>query len=397
MDSAGAVVTTKRLPRDEFLEWCAQLPAGCAIGMEACCAAHYWARKLTAIGLKPLLISPAFVTPYRMQGSTGKNDANDAAAICEATSRPHMRFVTVKTPEQQGLLALHTLREGMVRDRVACANRMRGVLAEFGLTVPKSVGKFEALVPELLRSQKDELTVLAKNALLKTYRSYEGLAAQIRWCDQQINKHAKTDPYARLAASVCGVGPMGASATAAMVGDLAQFKNGRQFSAWIGLVPRLRSSGETHRLGRITRRGNNYLRKLMVIGARAALRVAGKKDDPVSRWAIQLQERIGYRKAAVALANKNARIVWSLFAQQRSVSGVPSARRPTGSLTTGGLESETAVESDGERCHEPGKQLKEPVRINQGGVSVQRRQRKAERADGAPRTVEGTGSVAGPL
>ena len=323
VDATGGIVVAKQLRRDAFLPWCANLPSGCIVAMEACCAADHWARQLKLAGLAPKLISPHFVTPYRMEGKTGKNDANDAAAICEAAGRPRMRFVPVKTPAQQGLLALHSLREGYVRDRCACMNRVRGVLAEFGIVIPLTTKKFRTQVLDLLATRDCDLTPLARNVLRKCFRHFQELDRHITWCNKQIEKHAATDANAKLARSVRGVGVLSASALAASVGDLTQFKNGRQFSAWLGLVPSMASSGGVQRLGAITRRGDGYLRKLFVLGARSAMRVAPGQDDAVSRWAVQLRARVGGPKATVALANKNARILWSVLARSAKASVDP--------------------------------------------------------------------------
>lgn len=320
----GTVVTSKKLTREAFTEWCGELPKGCLIAMEACCAAHHWGRTLTAMGLAPKLIAPSFVVPYRLQGKTGKSDANDAAAICEAAGRPQMRFVGIKTVEQQALLAVHAMREGYVKDRVACTNRMRGLMAEFGLVLPRTTRVFRNQVRELLDSRAAEIPALTHQALSGCFEYFQVIERQIKWCDEKIQRHVASDPAARLVHALPGIGVMGASALVATVGDPTAFKNGRQFSAWLGLVPRQASTGGRQRLGNITRRGDGYLRRLFVLGARAAIRVAPKKEDVVSKWAIQLQARVGTGKAAVALANKNARTVWRLLTESKRASVIPS-------------------------------------------------------------------------
>lgn len=318
VDGAGTVLVAKQMQRGAFLSWCKRLNSGCLVAMEACASAHFWARTLGELGLTVRLLPASFVMPYRMSGKTGKSDANDAAAICEAASRPQMRFVPVKTPTQQAWLALHTLREGYIADRTSCMNRVRAALAEFGIVFPVSTKKFLHEVLQALVDRENGLPPLARKALLRSIAHFRETERQIAWCNKAIEKHAASDPNAILAQSMLGVGVLGASALAASVGDLSQFKNGRQFGAWLGLVPRMSSSGGKLRLGGITKRGNGYLRKLMILGARNSLRFAHKRDDEVSKWATQLRERAGFAKAAVALANKNARILWSLMSEKRS-------------------------------------------------------------------------------
>lgn len=313
VDSEGGVVAARQLPRSEFLDWCSKLPRGCIVAMEACCGAHHWSRELTNAGLTPKLIAPTFVTPYRIQGKTGKNDANDAAAICEAAGRPHMRFIPTKTAAQQGVLSLHALREGYIRDRNACMNRSRGLLAEFGIVFPVSTLRFRKDFDDLVSEFEHRLPPTALDVLKRCAEHFQQLDRHVDWCDEMIRAHAATDPRAILAMTVSGVGALSASALVAAIGDGGQFKNGRQLSAWLGLVPRISSSGGVPRLGRITRRGDQYLRKLMIIGARSSLRTAASREDEISKWAQRLKERKGFSKAAVALANKNARTVWRLL------------------------------------------------------------------------------------
>lgn len=316
VDSEGVVVVARQLQRSAFLQWCSELPIGCVVAMEASCNAHYWGRRLTALGLAPRLISPALVTPYRMEGPTGKTDANDAAAICEAASRPQMRFVPVKTPTQQAWLALHAIRTGYVKERTSAICRLRGVLGEFGVLVPVSASAFCQQAPAVVEEQVSELPPIARAAVSQALDHLRCLEERIAWCDKQIRQHVRADENARRAISVCGVGTLGASALAASLGDLKQFANGRQFGAWLGLTPRMRSSGGACHMGSITKRGDLYLRKLLIIGARNALTAASGKDDAVSKWAIQLKERIGWPKACVALANKNARMIWSVVSKK---------------------------------------------------------------------------------
>lgn len=322
VDAAGKVIVAKQLQRAALMHWCERLPESCIVAFEACSAAHHLARELDAAGLAPRLISPSFVTPYRMTGVTGKNDATDAEAICEAASRPQMRFVPAKTPEQQAWLVVHRLREGYMKDRTAWMNRARGILFEFGVALPVSADRFPGLLLEALSAKRKELPTILRTGLRKCCAHLQEVQGQVAWCDQQIAKHVRNDVNAKRAMQVRGVGPLSASALAASLGDLTQFGNGRQFGAWLGLVPRQHSSGGKQRLGRITKRGDAYLRKLLVIGARSALIVAARHDDPVSKWALQLRDRIGWQKACVALANKNARTLWRTLAKRDEAAGI---------------------------------------------------------------------------
>jgi transposase len=278
--------------------------------MEATVGCHYWARELRKAGIDARLISPSFVTPYRMEGTGAKNDANDAAAICEAAGRPRMRFVTPKTPEQQGWLVVHNLRDGYVKDRSATVNRIKGILLEFGIAVSDRVTRLSTQLGNILNDPASGLPPVAIDALEHCREHLDLASDHVKWCDRQIARHVRADEIAQRALSTLGVGPLGASALAATVGDCSQFQNGRQFSAWLGLVPRQYSTAGKTRLGRITKRGDAYLRKLLIMGARSALIVVPNHSDPVSAWAFKLRERIGWSKAAVALANKNARRLW---------------------------------------------------------------------------------------
>jgi transposase len=313
VDARGKVVAAKALARDKFITWCAQLPPGCLVAMEACSGAHHWARRLQTFGLDARLIAPSFVTPYRMQGRGGKNDANDAAAICEAASRPSMRFVPIKDVDQQSLLSIHRLREGWKEERTACINRIRGLLAEFGLVFPQRPQALREVLADVIEDASNELGYAARLAVQRAHMHWLELEVHIAWCDERIAAHVKTNAQATQAASLMGVGTLTASAAIATVGDFKQFRSARQFGAWVGLVPRQNSSGGKASLGHITKRGDAYLRNLLILGARAALRSAGQRTDRISRWAVELQDRLGWHKAVVALANKNARILWAVL------------------------------------------------------------------------------------
>jgi transposase len=318
VDAAGGVVTAKALARDKFSAWCTQLPPGCLVAMEACGGAHHWARKLRGIGLDVRLIAGHFVSAYRMQGKRGKNDANDAAAICEAASRPSMRFVPVKTPQQQALLAVHRLREGYKEERTGCINRIRGLLTEFGLVFAQSPEALRLALPEVLEDASNELPSLARLALQRAQLHWLEVECHIAWCDERIAAHVRTDAQAKTAAQLTGIGPVTASAVVASVADFTQFKTGAQFGARLGLVPSQNSSGGKASLGRITKRGDDYLRTLLIQGAKSAVMTAHKRTDRISQWLVQLLARVGWQKAVVALANKNARILWAILAKGRT-------------------------------------------------------------------------------
>ena len=313
VDGAGQVLTGRALPRDKFLLWCAQLPAGCIVAMETSSSSHHWARKLIALGLDARIIAAQLVSPYRKQGASGKNDANDAAAICEAASRPQMHFVPVKSIEQQSMLCVHRLREGFKADRTACINRIRGLLGEFGLVFAQSPAALESVLADVLEDASNEMNTLARLVLQRAQSQWREIDAHMAWCDERIAAHARDNPAVKQATMLMGIGPVTASASVATVGDFKQFKCAAQFGAWIGLVPRQHSSGGKNNLGGITKRGDTYLRSLLIQGAKSAVMTAHQRSDPISKWAAALRDRAGWQKAAVALANKNARILWAVM------------------------------------------------------------------------------------
>ena len=228
-DRAGQRLMVKPMSPERFFAWCAELPVGCLVAMEACGGAHHVARRLRLMGLDARLIAGHFVTPYRMAGKSGKNDANDAAAICEAAGRPHMRFVPVKTAEQQGQLAVHRLREGFKEERTALINRIRGLLAEFGLVFPQSPDALRKVLAEVVEDATNELPGVARLALQRAHLHWIDIELQMHWCDERIACHVRTDDRAKAAASLQGIGPITASALVASVGDFGQFDNARQF------------------------------------------------------------------------------------------------------------------------------------------------------------------------
>lgn len=313
VDRWGRVVLAKALSPERFFAWCAELPAGCVVVMEACGGAHHAARRLRLLGLDARLVAGHFVTPYRMAGKQGKNDANDAAAICEAASRPHMRFVPIKSAEQQGQLAVHRLREGYKEERTAQINRIRGLLTEFGLVFPQTPEALRAVLADVIEDASNELTGDARLALQRAYLHWIDIELQMTWCDERIAEHVRRDQRATQAAQLSGIGPLTASALVASVGDLTTFSSARQFGAWLGLVPSQNSTGGKASLGRITKRGDDYLRMLLIQGAKSAVFSAHRRSDRISQWLVQLKERVGWQKAVVALANKNARILWAVL------------------------------------------------------------------------------------
>ena len=330
VDAAGRVVTSRALPRDKFLEWCVMLPAGCIVAMEASSSAHHWARKLVALGLDARIMSAQLVEPYRSQGRTGKNDANDAAAICEAASRPTMRFIPVKSIEQQSMLCVHRLREGVKEDRTACINRIRGLLAEFGVVLPQGSRALQGALSEVLEDAANELGTLARLSLQRAQSQWHELDAHLAWCDERIAAHGQANAAVKAAATLLGIGPVGASAAVATVGDFKQFRCGAQFGAWIGLTPRQHSSGGKNNLGGITKRGDTYLRTLLIQGAKSAVMTAHRRTDKISQWVVALRERSGWQKAVVALANKNARILWAVMTRGEAFDANHLSVKPTG-------------------------------------------------------------------
>lgn len=335
VDRQGKLVTNRALLRDKFMVWCAQLPALCLIAMESCSGAHHWARKLVALGLDARIIAAHLVEPYRSQGKSGKNDANDAAAICEAASRPTMRFVAIKTASQQGMLSVHRLREGLKEERTACTNRIRGLLAEFGVVMAKSPKVLREVLSEVIEDASNELSGLARMVIERAQTQWSELDKHIDWCDARIAAHLKEDAQVMAATQLIGVGPVTASAVVATVGDFKQFKNGAQFGAWLGLTPRQNSSGGKNNLGSITKRGDMYVRSLLIQAAKSAVMTAHKRNDPISKWVQDLREKSGWQKAAVALANKNARILWAVMTKGKPFDARYISVKPVGSAVVG--------------------------------------------------------------
>ncbi len=309
VNAAGAVqLRQPKVARAKLNELVAALPP-CTIGIEACSGAHHWARLFATHGHTVKLMAPKLVAPYRMSGKRGKNDAADAAAICEAVQRPNMRFVPVKTIDQQSRLMVHRARQGFVAARTATINRVRGLLSEFGIVLPQ---KAEVVRREACNHLED-LPGYANTVIGDLLSEVHHLDERVKQYDAHIKAMAKDCTPAQQLMQLMGVGPTTATAIVAMVGNGAEFTSGRQFAAWIGLVPGQYSSGGKARLGRITKAGDAYLRSLLVLGARAVLNAAAAKTDSISRWAMKLAERRGYWKAVVAIAAKNARMAWAVL------------------------------------------------------------------------------------
>jgi transposase len=309
VDVAGKTVLRRTVRRDRLAETVAAMPR-CLIGMEACSGAHEWGRRFQAHGHTVKLMAPKFVAPYR---KSDKNDGNDAEAVCEAVTRPNMRFVPVKSAEQQALLSLHRVRQGFVVERTAIINRLRGLLSEFGVVLPlRSV-----TVRRQAAQAAEVLPELARRAIGDLLDQLRHLDERVDAYDGEIHAQAKLSELARRLMQVRGIGAITALAIVATVGNAREFKNGRQFAAWIGLVPCQHSTGGKSRLGHISKRGDAYLRNLLVQGARSVLQTAAAHQDRLSRWALEVQARRGYYRALVAIANKNARIAWALLAKDQ--------------------------------------------------------------------------------
>jgi transposase len=313
VDEHGKVVLRKQIKRAQVVEFFANLPP-CLIGMEACGSAHHWARKLQALGHTVKLMAPQFVKPYV---KTNKNDAADAEAICEAVRRPNMRFVSIKTVEQQAVLSLHRARQGLVKARTAQANQIRGLLAEYGVVVPKGITHIVARIPAILEDASNELPVAFRQLIAGLLEHMRYLHQQAADLESQITVWHRTHDDSCNLAKIPGIGPLTASALVASIGDAKTFKNGRQLAAWLGLVPRQHSTGGKSNLLGISKRGDAYLRTLLIHGARSAVLAAQRRTDKES-WLARLLERCHTNVAAVALANKNARVVWALLAHGRT-------------------------------------------------------------------------------
>lgn len=313
VDEAGRVVVRKKLTRAKLIAFAAQLD-GCLIGMEASAGAHYWAREFTRFGHQVKLISPQFVKPFV---KSNKNDAADAEAICVAVSQPHMRFVPMKNVEQQDIQSLHRARQLLVKQRTALVNQIRGLLGEYGVVIAQGIGRLREQLPGLLEDGENDLTMRSRELFAELYEQLCWLDERIALFDHKINQVFKTEASCQRLGQMVGVGPLIATALVAAVNDAKEFTNGRQLAAWLGLVPRQHSSGGKPLLLGISKRGDRYLRTLLIHGARSMVyRYANRSEAQASstmRWVQQLIVRRGVNCAIVALANKMARQAWVIL------------------------------------------------------------------------------------
>lgn len=314
VDKKGKRVFSKRLSRGQLVEFLAQTPP-CLIGIEACTGSHYWARCFMKMGHTVKMMAPQFVKPYV---KSNKNDKNDAAAIAEAVTRPDMKFVPIKSIEQQDIQMLHRARELLVKQRTALANQIRGLLAEYGIILPQGIRYIRSLMMSILENAENELTTKGRRIFNDLYEEFKLLDQEVDRYSAELEQLARSNENCQRLMAIEGIGPLTATAVIAAVGDAKVFKKGREFSAWLGLVPKQHSSGNKIRLLNISKRGNCYLRTLFIHGARAAIRTVKDKQDKRSLWIMDKKESIGQNKAVVALANKNARIVWALLAGEET-------------------------------------------------------------------------------
>jgi len=309
-DDHGKVIKKKMLRRSELLTWFANLPQS-LVGIEACASAHYWARELKTQGHQVKLIPPQYVKAF-VRGN--KNDYNDALAIAEAVVRPEMRFVSIKTPEQQDVQALHRLRERRLRDRTALCNQLRGLLAEYGIVFPRGVNVLRKRIPEILEDGENGLSDFFRNLLSRSYQQLTELDEHIAAYTQELEILSRRDDACQRLRTIPGYGPITSSAFYSVVGNGEAYRRGRDVSASLGIVPKQHSSGGKNVLLGISKRGDRYLRSLLIHGARAVVIQAASKDDTLSRWINKVRAARGFNKAVVALANKLARIGWAVLA-----------------------------------------------------------------------------------
>ncbi len=311
VDRTGKCVFKRRLSRSKWLKVLVEhVEPGGEIGMEACSGAHHWARVLQQRGYVVKLIAPQFVKPYV---KSNKNDANDAEAICEAMSRPNMRFVTIKSIEQQDIQALHRVRNTLVQQRTAKANQIRGLVSEYGLVAPQQLHRLRAAIPTWLEDGENGLTPHFRSLLQGLQHDVLTLDARVKELDQTIEQQAKQNEVTKRLQQLRGVGPMVATALIATVGDAKQYKSSRQMAAALGLTPRQHSSGNKERLLEISKRGDAYLRTLLIHGARAVVSQAKHKEDRLSQWVTHLSKTKHTNVAAVALANKTVRMAFAML------------------------------------------------------------------------------------
>jgi len=309
VDEHGKTVFRKKISRNKLLEFIVQLPS-CLIGMEACGGSHYWARKFIAMGHDVKLMNPKFVKAYV---KSNKNDAIDAEAICEAVQRPNMRFVPVKSIEQQDIQAIHRLREQTIKNRTALGNQIRGLLMENGVVVSRGITSLGRAIPEILQDADNDLSDMFRELLSKKADSLQQLNEEVAHYNNQLEQLSSHSEVCRRLMTIPGIGSLIATTILAAAGDASVFHSGREMAAWLGIVPRQYSTGGKVRLMGISKRGDAYLRKMIIHGARSVIRFADKKDDRLKRWATGVKERRGKNIATVALANKMVRIAWVMI------------------------------------------------------------------------------------
>ena len=314
IDASGAVITCRQLRRRQLLPFFKKLPR-CLVGIEACATSHHWARELEKLGHEVRLMPPRYVKPYVKRN---KNDAADAEAICEAVTRPTMRFVPIKTPEQQSVLMLHRTRQLYVRQRTTLINAMRAHLAEFGIVAGIGRNGVEKLLELITRGEDERLPSAARECLMALAAQLELVKRQILEADRRVRAWHRTSKTSKRLEAIPGVGPLVATALVASIPDPHVFRSGRDLSAWIGLVPKQNSTGGKERLGSISKAGNRYLRQLLVVGALSVIRRAKQLGYTRHPWLVRLMARRSTKVAAIALANKIARIAWAMMARNES-------------------------------------------------------------------------------
>jgi transposase len=312
VNSRGEVQFKKKLHRSELLQQIVHLPP-CTIIMEACGGANYWSRQFKKYGHEVKLISPQYVKPFV---KTNKNDHNDAEAIVEAGIRPSMNFVAPKLIEQQDIQSIHRIRERLITNRTATANQIRGLLTEYGIVISQGIWHIRKRIPEILEDAENELTMLMRELINDLYCDLCNLDDRIKKCDKHLKEIFNNNETCQKLAAIEGIGVICATALVAAVGEASVFKNGRQMSAWLGLVPKQNSSGGKTRLLGISKRGDWYLRKILVHGCRSSVYRAKNKEDRRSQWVDNVATRRGTNKACVALANKNVRIAWAIMSNE---------------------------------------------------------------------------------
>lgn len=308
-DKKGKVVLRKSVTRKKLLSVMANIPP-CLVGMEACSGANYWAREFSKLGHEARIMAPQYTKPF---SKSKKNDPADAEGICEAVQRPTMPFVSAKTVEQQDIQAVHRLRQRVVKDYTAILNQARGLLAEYGIVVPKGPSHIERYLKGGEFLEDSRLSKLFQGLLSRLSKELKELASHREHYEKLIGQIHRAHPECQRLEQICGIGPLTATAALCVIGDPADYKNGRQFAASVGLVPRQNSSGGKQRLSGITKQGDRYLRTLLIHGSRATLRFAERRNDSHGRWLVRLKERRGFNRAAVADANKKARIIWAVL------------------------------------------------------------------------------------